>query len=390
MKHPTEIFDEVLADSDPPLSRFNEARADRTIFEFQLLDSVARMAHKTIAEYRKARGPQMPPFYFNYIDQRKLNAFAFFVDQPAPFGFIAASTGTIWLIYDLFYRALSHPKILPTIGNATAERTNRPFSWILSCDYDALLKKRRNGNGHISHVFPKDPERKKYAEKLAMIALKFLVLHEAAHITNGHCGYGNSNGIPLLMEFLGNVTTINNFIWQYIEIVADSHAAVISWSRQPEITDDELNERGRMERGNQIVDPSELLMFDWIFAVGFMFLLLDDPKSKLLEEYDHPPPMERLVLVYVAVIRLLQTQAPQAVKDQWMRAHTKAIEAMNQSIKIIGRRKVQKKFQEYIERKENGAWKKHHDKVMEEGNAVQADIEKFAHYVVPSTTNTVP
>jgi hypothetical protein len=272
------------------------------------------------------------------------------------------------------------------IGNAGAETTERSFSWEdVSGDYEEILKKRPRGGDCLSHVFPMDPIRKKYAEILADFALDFSVLHEAAHITNGHSEYVNSLGTPLLMEMNAAGRAVSGYVSQYFEIVADSHAAAISWWNAPaKMTDSELDSRAKMDRSNDLVIPSELFMFDWVFSVAWMFNLFDqniDPQ--LLHEDTHPPPTERLVQVNLVVLGILNKEAPQ-LQSVWERAQDKAVKQLNQSTEFFGDKKIFEKIRQYLELRESGVIEQHIECVLKAGDAIKKDLEKFSHFLGPN------
>jgi hypothetical protein len=161
----------------------------------------------------------------------------------------------VWLIYDLLYRALSHPKILPTVGNAGLEDASRPFfKDDLYPDYGVLLSQRSDG-ARLADIAPLDPARRKHANNLAMIAMEFFILHELAHITYGHCEYSNRPAMPFLMEFRRKKETReSHLVDQYFEIFADSIAAMSSWARRLQVTSaSERLARSLLEQGQTFI-----------------------------------------------------------------------------------------------------------------------------------------
>src|SRR4051794_32254161 len=61
------------------------------------------------------------PIHIDYISNSALNAFAF---QRGKHEFVGLFVGAVLYIYDVFMALLSHPEVLPEIGNPSLETTS--------------------------------------------------------------------------------------------------------------------------------------------------------------------------------------------------------------------------------------------------------------------------
>ena len=323
----------------------------------------------------------MPLFYFDYVDHPSLQAWAYY-DKPEHCGMIGMHTGAVLLVYDLFYRTLSHPQILKSIGNASAESDARTFSKLGIYGNYKRLEKARGKSLTLSDVMPRDPERREYAERLAKIAMEFFVLHEVSHVTYGHSEYFNDPKTPLFMEFSGGVSKRDPLVRQFTEIVADSHAALTSWIRRLQNADlSDRTRRGKLDKSPEIVVPDELFMFDWTFAIIYMFWLFDhDTDPKKIAASTHPPPLQRMELANTDIFRMLKKMAPPDAQEQWDRARTKAAIEANDSLGIFGSGQMLKKLRDYSKLKIDGMLDDHLTNIMDVGQKVKGDISKFSHH----------
>src|SRR2546421_441590 len=95
------------------------------LFDGRLLAEVKASADEVIRKHCDARGPKMPHIHFDFIDSPRIQAWAWY-SRPIHSGYIGMYAGTVFLLYDIFYRMMSHPKILPTIGDASLESVKFP------------------------------------------------------------------------------------------------------------------------------------------------------------------------------------------------------------------------------------------------------------------------
>src|SRR5258706_2733842 len=293
------VFRRIIASQN--LIRYEPSDDEQNLPEAVIWRNCRTRAEQLLAEHRKLPGGKMMPHvHFDYIDDPSINA-KVAVDPSTSCGYIGMYTGTTSLLYDVFYRMLSHPNILPQIGNAAEERIRQPFhSEGFSQNYNDLLASRGAGGGRLADVMPNDPHRRYYAEKLAIYAFDFLVLHELGHIRHGHCQVARDHGINFISELLLSarsdaLSTEQKMILQAMEMDADAYAAFRSFLLH-----------ARLQNKSQIhrvitrillnakpigrIHAIELLEFDWAFWIKTVLGLLGlrfDPR-KLGE--DTPPP----------------------------------------------------------------------------------------------------
>lgn len=212
---------------------YDPLAADPELVESKTLRHLHGFGNDLIEEYRHQVCPKLPKVHFGFVDNSRLNAFAFH-EEKSGCGFIAVHTGTICLIYDLFYRLLSRPDVLPNLGNSRAERLRRPYcSEGIVNDFSKLSVLGNHLGGRLAEVFPIDEVRKTHAESLSLIAFEFAIIHELAHLAAGHSEYKNAKAkSPLLFELQTGRLNLHPLVKQYFEVVADAHASLWSWLKR--------------------------------------------------------------------------------------------------------------------------------------------------------------
>lgn len=363
--------------------RYDPSPDESHLLEYQVLEAFRTRALATIAEHRKNRGPQMPELYFDYADDARVQAYAFY-DRVSHVGFVAMFTGVVHLLHDMFYRMLSHPDVLPTIGRAEDETVRQPYaSEGLWDDYNALLASRGRGGGRLADVIPRDPGRKRYAEILANHALDFLILHELAHITHGHCEYLQpKKAVPLLMEVNTGAPAKDPTTRQALEIAADGYACVTTWlNRLRNPTETDRTQRALLERGDSIVVVDELLMFDAVFATYIMFWMFGQSINiRKLKTANHPPPPQRATMAISHVNRLLQKKdAPEYAKEQFSRSAQKAMFYLADTLIRISNGKLEPKLKAHMEAINSGVMREHFKRVVARLRELGKELKTFAH-----------
>jgi len=251
-------------------------------------------ANKYISEVKNRKNTlsTMPDVYFDIIESPKLEAHAF----------IGLNTGTIDLIYDMFYRMMSHPDILPHIGIASDENINS----------EPLFDMVQNSK-HLNSPtpIPVDPLRKQVAEILAVLAVNYTVYHELAHLRFGHLKYEMSVDKRSNMNEKQQVGTDGNssLTSQATEMNADAFATseglgyIFRLSQHYHLLPPPLNQA--------FAAPREALII-WFFAIYSLFRLFGEGNYSLesLEKLPHPPPRVRQMMVIQTVPAWLQRYKP--------------------------------------------------------------------------------
>ena len=136
---------------------------------------------------------------------------------------IVISDGLVILLFDLFNRMLSHPDILPGVGNRGIEKAQ--FGMVHRCENAAALRERSFLTGRFMCEFvPKDRVRRLVAEYLGVVALDWVLAHEFRHHQAGHLEFAGGLSLLSLEE-----TAVNDFDWevamklQALEMDADAY-----------------------------------------------------------------------------------------------------------------------------------------------------------------------
>jgi hypothetical protein len=388
-----EIFEKTCAHYG--LVPYDASQADLHLPETKLLAFGRDRSFEWVNEFKRNHCKKMHRIYFDYVDNPRLNAFAFYYPDTKS-GFICVHTGAVRLIFDLFYRLLSHPDVLTMIGNPSAESVKTHiYSEEISNDFDVACALRGASGDRFADVFPQDTRRRKYAEKLAEIALEFLVLHELSHLSAGHCEYSQARGksAPLLMELGPSLPTIAPLTKQWFEYMADGCAAVITWiGRLNRLTDDEKIARGKYDSGTELVIPERLLMFDWVFSVTFLFWMFDvdtDPNS--LNTSQHPPAFHRVVLANAHVFRALRLHDSEERQNDFEVARMEAARQVDKALTVISATKTNAKMQFYMRLFYDGTLYRHYERVMAEGAKIESDLQQFNRFdMQPITASDSP
>jgi hypothetical protein len=159
------------------------------------------------------------------VNSLNLNAYAF---KSEDFYFIGLNAGSVLVIEDAFSTLLSHPSVLPEVGNVSAEAkafdeipAGFPIVNALSLNDPVATGRRCN------RYAPKDPIRWHYAQCLTNCALDFLMRHELGHILYGHVDYLERTGQRALLPELDleSESPLSTDVLQMMELQADSFAS---------------------------------------------------------------------------------------------------------------------------------------------------------------------
>jgi hypothetical protein len=277
----------------------------------------------------------LPPIFFDYVDNDFAQAFASVSDG---FGLIGMFRGAVLAPHDMFHRMLSHPHVLPSLGNASAERVLPEHADGISQYFDETLTVRRAAGGSEHPTGASDPTRLAFADTLNRNAFDFLFTHELAHITHGHCEYLNSaRGIPFMLELQatkGTQAIISDPLTrQAIEMDADALGVSYSLgqvlqtlSQEPRPTPFPWPEYPTLE---------EQALFCWCFAISGTFYLWG--MNVGVDDFSdiHPPTHMRHQMARATALEVLKRQKPELLPT-YLKIVTHAFFALLRSAELIG------------------------------------------------------
>jgi hypothetical protein len=215
--------------------------------------------------------------HFDYIDSEAFNALAMRSSTRNDLYYVGINLGVVPHLYDLFGRAMSHPDILPHVGNASKEvpgDCSRPFT-----------------------RSPLDENRDRHCAFFFTDAIIFLLFHELTHIVRGHLGFLQNRGASALYaeHDAARVDRIPARVCQALEIDADLYGATKGALIRLKET---YSGRWRHEITGLLDSP-----FDnpagyiemWGFSVGLFFRYLESlhPAFVAPESRTHPHPTIR-------------------------------------------------------------------------------------------------
>jgi hypothetical protein len=138
-----------------------------------------------IIEILNKTTPNLPIPYVSVVDSYEVNAIVTKVDKQY---YIGLFRGAILMLAELFSRMLANPNILPNIGNTTSEVLNERISSAQFAYFEDFVNFADLQNPSV----PKDPVRLELASYFLHTAVTYLLLHEYAHIVNGHIDFTRS------------------------------------------------------------------------------------------------------------------------------------------------------------------------------------------------------
>ena len=226
------------------------------------------------------------------LDSSKLDAFATRVDPPLYL--IAISRGFTEILGLAFLRLLANPNVLPWIGNSEAEDfTETPLRVDKMCD--------------LPFVLPKDPVRVSAANALTNIAFNFLLLHEKAHVFNGHVDFiadrMNTDFYSDISSFAESDERDNQKlrILRHIEMDADQYAARSTANAlSGKLKDDLLPHFKTILTG---CNAEVLAAID--LSLRTLWSLLPSSDDSNWRQYPHPPITFRMLHVQAEIAKTL-------------------------------------------------------------------------------------
>lgn len=253
---------------------------------------------------------------FAFLGNRAPDCFVYRKEQS---NFIGMSIGYPLILADTYFALMSHPEVLPEIGEGETEdgwklETGLPETGAAKhLDLPPTDDLQQAGFFRI----PRNSERRHYAIELTLDALTFLLYHELAHIFRGHLySHCQATGFSFLDESemllpesafgfdatVGeNSLTVGELV-QFFEIDADAVAAdILMYEKAPM---DFPESTGRFEEVVARLNRA-------LLAISVLFIITGTPRS--LTDYrnsKYPHPRTRYQLAFInsmsSIIQLLK------------------------------------------------------------------------------------
>jgi hypothetical protein len=250
--------------------------------------------------------------YLGVIDNRNLNAIATCSHR---FDLVGIYAGSIANLSVLYFMLLSHPEVLPHVGDVSKERAW--FDDLSECGWTGplanVMSRVKPRPDRIE--FPKDPIRYVAAAQMGAMALDFLFLHEMGHLLLGHLDYLiHASGNKMVAE-VRDEASLSSPVSHGIELQADEHACHISLGAAFGIDGSPDPQAFR--------STTEALR-RWTFAIGLLFLVFDRNDTAVVahEWQDHPHSAVRLWNVSQMSDRAagLSGRDPAELSEWWLQA----------------------------------------------------------------------
>ncbi|MBD8548024.1 hypothetical protein [Sphingomonas sp. CFBP 8760] len=216
--------------------------------------------------------------------------------------YIFLSNGVLTLLPNLFRALLSHPDILPHIGDPT-----RCTPFVSSRSASDL------GDDATGWTvpFPEDPPRQRLHAKLSFLALQYVFLHEFAHIYNGHTDWLRDHGkLSLISEVaVPSIEKFSGIDRQTIEWDADSSAIqmLLEHVLQPKVDHVDGISRWDIPDGNGFGTMREGI-YACILACQVIHMLYETFEAIPLDDItdaEHPHPAARQHEVFATIANVL-------------------------------------------------------------------------------------
>jgi hypothetical protein len=281
-------------------------------FLSSLLIETRKIGLDIIEDLRK-NNSKLPDIHINFIDNKSFNAYSFKNNDSY---YIGINKGTILNLYSFFNYSLSFPNVLSYIGNNENE---------IEPDF--------NINNLKEIIKPKDKQREIYAEGLFYFATLFLILHEYAHIINGHLDFINkkTNFIFKIVNSLGKKSELNS---QTLEFDADRYAANIVIKNIINRYQNNLNLQEDIQPYFQSLEEA---FFLWTFATYtvFRFLGKNEYNFEKLDKYPHPYPGFRQHYTSALIPTIIKDSEYSNLNESILKKTSTAVKEFEDSLKII-------------------------------------------------------
>jgi hypothetical protein len=216
---------------------------------------------------------------------------------------IRISLGLIFILRNLFDRMLSHPDVLPQVGNPKLENDRSKYP------ADQTSIRLENAINAYRPFKPKDSTRADCANYLFLCAFEFIFHHEFFHIFFGHVDYLKlKTGLNVLNEMKPRGPGLTNLDRHTLEKDADRNAA---WNVLARTIGDYRGQDGIASHLADSDDQKETTrrtrIFGAILAMYSLFRVFSDNSLAATEDdilkSTHPPPLMRQIMATIDVGR---------------------------------------------------------------------------------------
>lgn len=203
---------------------------------------------------------------FTYIQDDTLNACVWIEDD---YDNMCINTGTLVILYSLFYTAFSDRSMFPNIGKVDNESNNLVKGCFDSSKIQLLFTDQ-----------PKDEDRLTIANLTAMFACNYIYAHELGHLLNGHgyllkTLYGNNRMEMILKNIMGTFSNTKKEEYSLdrrtLEMDADSFAATFGINNIIGL----YQEREKNKIYFDLLESPFQIFELWTFAVHNIFMIFE-------------------------------------------------------------------------------------------------------------------
>jgi len=253
----------------------------------EVLNNLIRGIRDHISNIRATR-PEFPNPSVHIIRSLILGASAAKLEEEY---YIGINLATRFLMEDLFYRMLSSNNILKQFGNPTLEADTQKVNYATNTELNELIKEKLPNE----KIYPNDPSRAVLAEFLVAISIKYLSVHEYAHVIFGHVDYK--------MGLISEGKEINPLDNQTLEYDADAYAVKIALQEIFFLVENKGQVRDEII---SFYEDIETAIFIWTFAIYSLYRLYQKHAidENTIHLKSHPPVGVRQRIVF-GMIRVL-------------------------------------------------------------------------------------
>ena len=280
--------------------------------------------------------------------------------------------GTIFILEDLFCRMMSHPAILPHIGNPDREQAKKIYNPRTSDAVKLLIAK-----PFEERIQPTDQARYAYALSLSKVAFQFIVLHEFSHLHFGHIHYVKIYSKDLLIVEDNNVDykTLTELNYQTLEMDADANG--LSQCLRYLLDLGAHRDFILSKDFAPFFKTPEDVIFKMSFAIQSVFSLYDsnDYQPELFNKFSHPPIGIRQAHKDHYLVQILELiYLGDNIEKLWeavMEGSGKCMEAFN----LISETKVS--YKNYFNAMEQQFDKDHLDTILLNWKKIRPELSKY-------------